>query len=122
ESVAHRVERSELRAVLIGRELTELWRSGSLRRTHRIDPVGPPYYSARRLAQREVLAPTDLDLHRGEVVGIAGLRGSGRTELARLLAGGAIADSGSAVLDGHAIALRSPGGALRHHIAMASED
>src|SRR5699024_11399738 len=44
------------------------------------------------------------------------------TELARLLAGGAIADSGSSVLDGHAIALRSPGGALRHHIAMASED
>lgn len=122
EFPAHQVERSELISLMIGRELTELRRIGSLRRTHRIDPVGPPYYSARRLAQREVLAPTDLDLHRGEVVGIAGLRGSGRTELARLLAGGAIADSGSSVLDGHAIALRSPGGALRHHIAMASED
>ena len=69
-----------------------------------------------------MLAPTDLDLHRGEVVGIAGLRGSGRTELARLLTGGAVADSGSVVLDGRAISLRSPSAALRHHIAMASED
>ena len=122
EFPAHQVERSELISLMIGRDLTELRRIGSQRREHRSDPAGPPFYSARQLAQREVLAPTDLDLHRGEVVGIAGLRGSGRTELARLLTGGAVADSGSVVLDGQAISLRSPSAALRHHIAMASED
>ena len=122
EFPAHQVERSELISLMIGRDLAELRRIGSQRREHRSDPAGPPFYSARQLAQREVLAPTDLDLHRGEVVGIAGLRGSGRTELARLLTGGAVADSGSVVLDGRAISLRSPSAALRHHIAMASED
>ncbi|GAA4520555.1 sugar ABC transporter ATP-binding protein [Brachybacterium paraconglomeratum] len=122
EFPARQVERSELISLMIGRDLTELRRIGSLRREHRADPAGPPFFSARQLGQREVLAPTDLDLHRGEVVGIAGLRGSGRTELARLLTGGAVADSGSCVIDGRAVSFRSPAAALRHHIAMASED
>src|SRR5699024_5637586 len=109
EFPAHQVERSELISLMIGRELAELRRIGSLRRSHRIDPAGPPYYSARQLAARQV-------------DGSAGRRGAGRTELARLLTGGATPVAGSAVLVGHAISLRSPRGALRHHIAMASED
>src|SRR5699024_11272990 len=95
---------------------------GALRRDHRADPVGPPRYRARQLGQREMLAPIDLDLHRGEVVGIAGLRGSGRTELARLLTGAEIADSGHSTLDGRALTLRSPAAAPRHRSATARED
>src|SRR5699024_7962627 len=57
-----------------------------------------------------------------EVVGIAGLRGSGRTELARLLAGGERPDSGMIAVDGREVSFPSPAAALRHHIAMASED
>ena len=122
EFPAHQVERSELISLMIGRDLAELRQIGALRREHRADPVGPPLYRARQLGQREMLAPIDLDLHRGEVVGIAGLRGSGRTELARLLTGAEIADSGHSTLDGRALTLRSPAAALRHRIAMASED
>lgn len=122
ELPAHQVERSQLIAMMIGRDLQDLRRIGSLRREHRSDPAGPPYYSVRGLGQDGVLAPTDLDLHRGEVVGIAGLRGSGRTELARLLAGGERADTGQAEVAGDAVSLRSPTAAMRQRIAMASED
>ena len=122
ELPARQVERSQLIALMIGRDMQELRRIGTLRQEHRSDPEGPPYYSVRGLGQSGVLTPTDLDLHRGEVVGIAGLRGSGRTELARLLAGGERADSGQAEVAGDAVSFRSPTAALRHHIAMASED
>ena len=53
EFPAHQVERSELISLMIGRDLTELRRIGSQRREHRSDPAGPPFYSARQLAQRE---------------------------------------------------------------------
>ena len=122
EFPAHQVERSELISLMIGRDLHELTKIGSHRQEHRTDPEGPPHYSARGLEQHGVLAPTDLDLHRGEVVGVAGLRGSGRTELARLLTGVEQPDSGQAELDGHEVSFRSPAAALRHHIAMSSED
>src|SRR5699024_7116415 len=119
ELPAPQVERPQLIAMMIGRDLQDLRRIGSLRREHRSDPAGPPYYSVRGLGQDGVLAPTDLDLHRGEVVGIAGLRGSGRTELARLLAGGERADTGQAEVAGDAVSLRSPTAAMRQRIAMA---
>ena len=122
EIPAHQVERAELIALMIGRDLQELRRIGAFRQEHRTHPDGTPFYRARGLGQQDVLAPTDLDLHRGEVVGIAGLRGSGRTELARLLAGSETADAGRAEVDGREVAFRSPAAALRHHIAMASED
>src|SRR5699024_11063203 len=120
EFPAHQVERSELIALMIGRDLQDLRQIGSLRQEHRSQPEGAPFYSARGLGQQDVLAPTDLDLHRGEVVGIAGLRGSGRTELARLLAGGERPDSGMIAVDGREVSFPSPAAALRHHIAMAS--
>ena len=122
EFPAHQVERSELIALMIGRDLQKLRKIGSLRQEHRTRPEGAPFYSARGLGQQDVLAPTDLDLHRGEVVGIAGLRGSGRTELARLLTGGERPDSGRTEVDGSEVSFPSPAAALRHHIAMASED
>lgn len=122
EFPAHQVERSELIALMIGRDLNQLKKIGAQRREHRTDPEGPPHYTVRGLEQHGVLAPTDLDLHRGEVVGIAGLRGSGRTELARLLTGVERPDSGVAEVDGQPVSFRSPAAALRHHIAIASED
>src|SRR5699024_8058395 len=76
EIPAHQVERAELIALMIGRDLQELRRIGAFRQEHRTHPDGTPFYRARGLGQQDVLAPTDLDLHRGEVVGIAGLRRS----------------------------------------------
>ncbi|WP_162938625.1 sugar ABC transporter ATP-binding protein [Mycobacterium kyogaense] len=78
--------------------------------------------SARDLGRTPALHPVDLDIHRGEIVGLAGLLGSGRTELARLLFGADRATSGQITIDGDAAAIRSPRAAIAHRIAFSSED
>ncbi|MHA0285610.1 sugar ABC transporter ATP-binding protein [Mycobacterium sp. C3-094] len=78
--------------------------------------------SARGLGRAPALQPVDLDIHRGEVVGLAGLLGSGRTELARLLFGADRATSGQIAIDGRPATVRSPRAAIAHRIAFSSED
>jgi rhamnose transport system ATP-binding protein len=63
-----------------------------------------------------------LDLRAGEIVGLAGLVGAGRTELARLLFGITPADSGEILLNGQAIHVGSPRDAVAHGIAYVPED
>jgi galactofuranose transport system ATP-binding protein len=65
---------------------------------------------------------TDLELYEGEVVGIAGLLGSGRTELARLLFGADSTDRGSLHVRQHQGGLRSPRHAIQRRIAFSSEN
>jgi ABC-type sugar transport system ATPase subunit len=61
-------------------------------------------------------------VHRGEVVGITGLMGAGRTELARLLFGADRKESGQVLLDGRAIDIRSPRDAIKNGICLLTED
>jgi rhamnose transport system ATP-binding protein len=63
-----------------------------------------------------------LDIRAGEVVGLAGLVGAGRTELARILFGLTPADSGEIVLNGQRTAIVSPQEAVAHGIAYVPED
>lgn len=116
------LDRAELIAKMIGKELTELRRIGSERRAHRAEPTGEPVFQAIHVGRRGEFEATDLDLHRGEVVGLGGLRGSGRSELGELLAGVSRRDSGTIRVDGRNVALPNPAAALRRRIAFASED
>ena len=61
-------------------------------------------------------------LHAGEVIGIAGLLGAGRTELARVLAGADRADSGRIFRDGEAVSFHTPADAIRRGIGLLPED
>src|SRR5882762_8523960 len=63
-----------------------------------------------------------LDVRAGEVVGLAGLVGAGRTELARVLFGLTPADAGEILLNGNRVTLRSPQDAVAHGIAYVPED
>ncbi|WP_194819928.1 sugar ABC transporter ATP-binding protein [Nocardia sp. XZ_19_385] len=72
--------------------------------------------------QRNSVAPFDLDVHAGEVVGLAGLLGSGRTEVARLLFGADRPATGSVRVPGVAGPLRSPRAAVAHGLAFCPED
>jgi simple sugar transport system ATP-binding protein len=69
-----------------------------------------------------VLEAADLDVYDGEVVGIAGLLGSGRTELVRLLYGADHADSGQIEIDGVPTRVSTPRHAIDHRIAFSSEN
>jgi len=81
-----------------------------------------PYLQAIGLGRRGAVEAFDLDLYVGEVVGIAGLLGSGRTELARLLSGADRADVGQVRMDDMLVHLRTPRAALARKIAYSSED
>ena len=63
-----------------------------------------------------------LDVRAGEIVGLAGLVGAGRTELARVLFGLTPADSGEILLNGQRVTLRSPQEAVAHGLAYVPED
>ncbi|RYJ06047.1 MAG: sugar ABC transporter ATP-binding protein, partial [Actinomycetales bacterium] len=81
-----------------------------------------PIVRALGLGRKGVIEPIDLDLFEGEVVGVAGLLGSGRTELARLLFGADRADEGTIEIGGTLAKLRNPRAAIAQHIAFSSEN
>ncbi|MFB2580705.1 sugar ABC transporter ATP-binding protein [Herbiconiux sp. P15] len=81
-----------------------------------------PYVEAIGIGRSGAIEPVDLKIYEGEIVGIAGLLGSGRTELARLLTGVDRADSGSLAVDGSPARLGTPRRALKRRIAYASEN
>ena len=115
--------RIELVHKMIGREIATL--EALERRTHAAtfatEEVEPPI-RAIGLGRSGRIEPVDLDIYEGEVVGLAGLLGSGRTELARILTGVDRPDTGRLTIDGSPTRLRSPRAALRRRIAYASEN
>ena len=68
------------------------------------------------------MAPFDLSLHAGEVVGLSGLLGSGRTEVAKLIFGAIKPDSGRLTVEGAPVASASPGRSLHLGVAFCPED
>ncbi len=113
--------RDALVSKMIGRELDDL---ESLSRTaHRVvDRSGEPLLRAEGVGRHGVLEPADLDVYPGEVVGLAGLLGSGRTELVRLLYGADRADVGRVSVRGEPARMTSPRHAIDRRIAFSSED
>ena len=83
---------------------------------------GQPLLAANQLGRAGAIAPFDLSIHPGEVVGLAGLLGSGRTELARLLFGADRSDHGQVQFDGAPVALHGPRTAMSRGVAFCSED
>ncbi|HVW19800.1 MAG TPA: sugar ABC transporter ATP-binding protein [Opitutaceae bacterium] len=81
-----------------------------------------PVLEVTGFGRRGTLHPVDLRVGAGEVLGLAGLLGSGRTELAELLFGVARADSGQMRVDGRAAEARSPAASLRRRFGFTPED
>ncbi|GLI00464.1 sugar ABC transporter ATP-binding protein [Phytohabitans aurantiacus] len=83
---------------------------------------GQPLIEAQDLGRKGAVSPFSLTIHKGEVVGLAGLLGSGRTEVARLIYGADKADNGQLLVDGKPVAMRGPRSAMGHDIAFCSEN
>lgn len=111
--------RRELVAMMLGRELME---ETGQRSAPPPDETRAPAYRFMDWGKRGSVAPFDLDLRPGEVVGVAGLLGSGRTETAYLLFGVDRADSGAAEADGEPLALTSPAAAIAAGIGFCPEE
>ena len=85
-------------------------------------PRGPELLRVERVGRSGALSDISFSLHAGEVVGIAGLLGAGRTELARVLAGADRYDEGRFTVDGREVRFRRPADAIAHGIGLLPED
>ncbi|MDJ0385332.1 sugar ABC transporter ATP-binding protein [Streptomyces sp. G-G2] len=113
----------ELVARMIGGELGSLEElSGTARRESAAPDTAVPFLRADGLGRSGAIEPYDLSIRPGEVVGFAGLLGSGRTEAARLMFGADRSTGGSVRIEDATVALRTPRTAISYGIAFCSED
>jgi simple sugar transport system ATP-binding protein len=122
EYLTHELDRTELIAKMIGKDLETLRSLDKQSAVRNHEHGGKPIYSAKGLSKQGAVEPVDLDLFPGEVVGLAGLLGSGRTELARLLYGADKPEAGEVEIKGQATEVHSPSQALRKRLAFSSEN
>ncbi|WP_353951360.1 sugar ABC transporter ATP-binding protein [Knoellia sp. S7-12] len=116
------LSRIQLVSLMVGRELGELAEVERIAEQAADQASQVPVIRARGLGRKGSVAPLDFHVNRGEVVGLAGLLGSGRTEVARLLFGADRADTGEIEIDGQLRAIRTPRAAIAAGIAFCSED
>jgi rhamnose transport system ATP-binding protein len=110
------VTRAELIRMMVGRELSAVFPKEAV-------PVGGPVLELRHLGCRASgVRDVSLTAHAGEILGLAGLVGAGRTELARVLFGVTPSDSGNVLLDGHPVTIDSPAKASALGVAYVPED
>ncbi len=122
EYATKELPRGELVTKMVGHAIVELEAISELAERRSIDRSGTPVLRATGVGRRGVLEPVDVDVFDGEVVGIAGLLGSGRTELVRLLYGADRADAGRVEVEGKPVRITAPRHAIAHRIAFSSEN
>jgi len=84
--------------------------------------IGAPMLQAENIARRPDVRNVSLTVHSGEIVGLAGLVGSGRSEFAQVVFGISPAESGSLRLNGKEVHVKSPAEAMKLGIAYVPED
>ena len=100
--------------LMVGRELGQVHRS--------YQEPGDPALEVRSLTRGNTLKDISLRVHHGEIVGIAGLVGAGRSALVRTLFGLRRADAGEVRIDGSPLAMTSPREAIRAGMGIVPED
>jgi galactofuranose transport system ATP-binding protein len=82
----------------------------------------PPIIEAEQLEHDGTIKPFDLSVHKGEVIGLTGLLGSGRSELVRTIYGADKADRGKLKVNGKAVNIKSPLDAMKLGMGYLPED
>jgi len=116
------ITRIELIAKMIGRSLAELDEMTKIKLESSKHIKSDALLQARELGLTGSIRPFDLDLHSGEVVGLAGLLGSGRTETASILFGVEKPDTGMITINGNPVQDYSPLGSIQRGVALCPED
>jgi ribose transport system ATP-binding protein len=116
------IGRAELSAELLVRMMVGRDLSSFYKKEHEAKPHGAVVLSVRDMNDGARVRDCSLDLHEGEVLGIAGLVGAGRTEFARLIYGADATVAGSVSLDGKMLSIAEPGDAIDAGIVYLTED
>ena len=106
---------AEVIRLMVGRDLTDIF-------PPKTGKPGDVCLQVNGLSRQGVLRNISFDLQRGEILGICGLAGSGRTELLRAICGADHMTSGELIIDGKVTVLTSPRDALRKGIGLLPED
>lgn len=113
---AREVDQPSLIQLMIGREVSHVYPPGTA-------STGEVALSLRHISSSQAgVSDVSLDVYRGEVLGLAGLVGAGRTELAQTVFGITPASHGSITLDGRVVRIRHPREAVALGLAYVPED
>ena len=115
------LSRAALITAMVGRDIVSASAAATIAEAAP-EHTSTPVLRASGLGSKGKVQPTDIHFHSGEIVGVAGLLGSGRTELARLLFGLDSPDSGDIVVDGQPVTLDSPADAIARGLALCPEE
>ncbi len=112
-----RYSSDQLVSLMVGRDLESTFDLSSRQQ-------GKPILTVEHFKRGKIIKDVSFTLHRGEVLGISGLVGSGRTELLRAIFGADRADSGQLSVGDplQPVTIRSPADAIAHRIALVTED
>lgn len=109
------VKSSELISWMVGRTLDNLYPKTQVQ-------IGGPVLEVKNISQGDVVKDMSLTLNKGEIIGIAGLAGSGRTELAHAIVGLTKLDQGEILFENEPLKIKSYSEALEKGIVYVSED
>lgn len=112
---AAELDRQRLVTLMVGRELTHMFPKEEV-------PIGDVALSVRGLTRRGVIEDITFELRRGEILGLAGLMGAGRTEVLEAIFGITPVDAGTIEIGGKARLIRSPADAIHLGLALLTED
>ena len=109
------VTRDEIIRMMVGREITQMFPKETV-------PIGDVVLSVRDLSLKGVFHNISFELRAGEILGVAGLVGSGRSNVAETLFGVTPASSGEIWINGQRAAIGKPGDAMKYGMAFLTED
>ncbi|KQY79088.1 D-ribose transporter ATP-binding protein [Ensifer sp. Root142] len=109
------VTRDDIIRMMVGREITQMFPKEEV-------PIGDVMLSVNNLTLDGVFHDVSFDVRAGEILGIAGLVGSGRSNVAETLFGVTPASSGTIAIDGKTVSIDSPNTAIRNRMAFLTED
>lgn len=118
ERVTSETSESELHQLMVGRELKgEYYRQGK-----QVEPADDIVLSVQNLSKQGLYKDVNFDLHKGEIIGFAGVLGSGREDVCRTLAGLLKPDQGQVRLNGKNLTLGSPSASINAGIGYVPQD
>jgi inositol transport system ATP-binding protein len=112
---AAELDRQKLITLMVGRELTHLFPKEEV-------AIGEVVMSVRGLTRHGVIDDITFDLRRGEILGLAGLMGAGRTEVLEAIFGVTRVDAGEITINGKHVTIKSPADAIEAGMGLLTED
>ena len=111
--------RVKLVAAMLGKDFDDL---ASIKKENAGEVTGELMYEAHGLVHKGTIKPFDFEIHKGEVVGLAGLLGSGRSELVRCIYGVDSAQGGTARMKGQDLKVKAPIDSINAGMAYLPDD